>query len=177
VTGPFIHHSWHPLVFNREHVYTNDQPHGHGKPVGLWFSPEGEDDWARWCLRESNLGPWRYRVSLDPNAHILWISTADQLIAFHDIYCAETEFERKFMFNDDRRKYWPIDWDKVKADYDGLIIAPYLWSQRLMGPSWYYGWDCASGCVWNAKSVLFVEPAPLLALKPGEGIETPIGSP
>ena len=47
-----------------------------------------------------------------------------------------------------------IDWPKVAERYDGIIIAPYQWSRRLDGPMWYYGWDCASGCVWRARAVL-----------------------
>lgn len=177
----FIHHSWWPLTYQRDHVYTPDAPHGHGKPVGFWISPQGEDDWAEWCLRESgNLGEWRYRVTLDPFAQLLWINDAPGLIAFHNTYAVETEFDRKYtrkIYGAGNNQPWPIDWEKVAADYDGLIIVPYIWSQRLLGPQWYYGWDCASGCIWNASSVLAVEPAPLIALKSSDGSETPIGSP
>lgn len=179
----FIHHSRWPLTFNRDHVYTPDIPHGYGKPVGLWISPHGEDDWAQWCLSESHLAPWRYRVTLDLFAQILWIDDAEGLIDFHTTYCTETDFSRLMekdpilSENGFAYRQRPIDWGKVAADYDGLIIAPYLWSQRLFGPHWYGGWDCASGCIWTASAVLAVEPAPLLALKSGNGSETAIGSP
>lgn len=175
----FTHYSYWPLAFSREHVYTPDHPHGFGKPVGFWISVDGEDDWAEWCLRESNLPPWRYRVTLDSGAGILWIQCAEELLAFHETYCVETEFERLYTraIYGESNKNWPIDWAKVAVDHDGLIIAPYLWSQRMMGPGWYHGWDCASGCIWTTSAIVAVESAPLLALKPSEGFETPIVSP
>ena len=34
-------------------------------------------------------------------------------------------------------------------------------ARRLdMETRWYYGWDCASGCVWDASAVQSVEPLP-----------------
>jgi len=183
----FIHHSWWPLTYRRDHVYTPDAPHGHGKPVGFWISPHGEDDWAQWCLSESSLAPWRYRVTLDPGANILWISTGEQLDIFHHTYAVQTDFERymeaqypaeRYGLGDDYLfRQWPIDWAKVAADYEGLIIVPYLWNHRLRGPSWYYGWDCASGCIWSTAAIVAVEYAPLLALKSSDGSESAIGSP
>jgi hypothetical protein len=51
-----------------------------------------------------------------------------------------------------------IDWRRVASVYDGIIIAPYQWSRRLDGGArWYYGWDCASGCIWNATAIARVE--------------------
>ena len=51
-----------------------------------------------------------------------------------------------------RKPYiYMLDFLKVMDEYDGIIIAPYQYSCRLMNSStaWYYGWDCASGCIWN----------------------------
>lgn len=33
-------------------------------------------------------------------------------------------------------------------------ITPYCWPAR-MDPDliWYYGWDCASGCIWDASTI------------------------
>jgi len=36
----------------------------------------------------------------------------------------------------------------VSKEYDGIEIAPYQWDARL-SLIWYYGWDVASGCIWN----------------------------
>ena len=46
-----------------------------------------------------------------------------------------------------------INWRAVAGDYAGLIITPYQWSRRLEPYSWYYGWDCASGCIWDPSAI------------------------
>jgi hypothetical protein len=51
-----------------------------------------------------------------------------------------------------------IDWPRVAERFDGVIIAPYQWKHRLE-LMWYYGWDCASGCIWNARAVSCFEVA------------------
>jgi hypothetical protein len=44
--------------------------------------------------------------------------------------------------------------EELRAEgWDGLEIAPYLHRMRLSSFSWYYTWDCASGCIWNASRV------------------------
>ena len=53
--------------------------------------------------------------------------------------------------------YKNIDWHRVCARYDGILIAPYLSARRLNLP-WYYPWDCASACVWNSSMCLVPEP-------------------
>ena len=59
----------------------------------------------------------------------------------------ESDWARRF-----RDRY--IDWPAVATDYPGLIIAPYQWSCRMSEfTRWYYGWDCASGCIWNADAI------------------------
>lgn len=44
-----------------------------------------------------------------------------------------------------------IRWPLVASLYDGILIPRYLWSIRFR--NWYYGWDCASGCVWNTDVI------------------------
>lgn len=47
-----------------------------------------------------------------------------------------------------------ISWKKVRKNYDGIIIAPYQWDCRNASETtWYYPWDCASGCIWNLEKV------------------------
>jgi hypothetical protein len=53
-----------------------------------------------------------------------------------------------------------IDWSKVAAKHQGIIIAPYCYARRLTyHTAWYYGWDCASGCIWDLKAIQSVEVA------------------
>lgn len=45
-----------------------------------------------------------------------------------------------------------MNYGKVAEKYGGIEITPYLWEKRL-NSMWYYGWDCASGCVWDRSAV------------------------
>ena len=114
------------------------------KPHGLWVSVDGEYDWESWCLAEefhTTSLQHRTPISLAPDANVLVMTTAEELDAFTNKYGGE--ITRTFLF---------IDWPAVAADYDGLIIAPYIWERRY-DLSWYYGWDCASGCIWNLTAI------------------------
>ncbi len=52
-----------------------------------------------------------------------------------------------------------VDWTRIASEYQGIIIAPYVWECRLNDScNWYYGWDCASGCIWDAAAVALIEP-------------------
>ena len=56
-----------------------------------------------------------------------------------------------------------IDWELIqKEGYGGIEICPYNWGWRSQ--NWYYGWDVASGCVWDSSSIQDVV---LLAEKEG----------
>jgi hypothetical protein len=156
-----LHYATGPVVFDRTRTYTQEEPLWFCKPKGLWVSVAGEDDWAAWCEAESyDLGPVVHRVVLRPTARVCWICDPDGLDGFHAAYAVETDEERRFKAAFGRvykQKYWPLDWRKAASDFDGLIIAPYLWSLRLLGPQWYHGWDCASGCIWSTDAVASME--------------------
>ena len=168
--GPeLIHYEEFEVTLDRTRTYDQTGRHsGVGKPAGLWVSVRGEYDWKWWCEAEefhlSGL-TCAHRVTLHPDANVLWISSADQLDAFHLEWSHETKFEREMAerrgsFDHVQangltfsRNQWPIDWAKVAEQWDGIIIAPYLWSHRLDGPFWYYGIDAASGCIWNLSAI------------------------
>lgn len=131
----------------------------HAKPAGLWVSI-GEA-WLEWC-QENEFGcpadQRCYEIALVNDAGILHVETPDELL----------EFAHRFSF--DPLEGLPgstsgrfgigmgVRWDLVAAEYSGIIIAPYQWEHRL-DPSvnWYYGWDCASGCIWSAAAVASVK--------------------
>ena len=48
-----------------------------------------------------------------------------------------------------------INWQPLTEQYAGIIISPYQWKRRLDGRAsdWYYGWDCASACIWDLSAV------------------------
>jgi hypothetical protein len=117
------------------------------KPSGLWYSVEGsEDSWSTWCMGEGfrmeNL-EFQYKIELD-KSRILFIKTVEELDAFHS----------RFYYS--RYTFVNVCWDRVAENYSGIEIAPYQWSRRLSldgGYDWYYGWDCASGCVWDLSAI------------------------
>jgi len=118
------------------------------KPVGLWVSVDGPDDWQEWCRSEG----WgdvdsklRFRVTLADDANVLRIDSTSSLLDF----AAE--------FQDPGGRAWRVNWSAVAERWQGIIIAPYQWSCRLGEPDWYYTWDCASGCIWDADAISCVE--------------------
>lgn len=118
------------------------------KPNGLWVSVEGEDDWKTWCSAEnfavetlSN----EHDVALNEGANILYIRSLVELANF------TAEYGRTYY----NHIHW-IDWEVVIRKYDGVIITPYQRDVRLT-ESWYYGWDCASGVIWNLTAIEKVE--------------------
>lgn len=126
------------------------------KPNGLWFSVEGPNDWKWWCLAESfniqNLVV-SYEVKLKEDAKILHLKSADEVLNFSKLY----PYLKKQWDNPEGRRIcgtYEIDWDKVKPQYQGIIISPYQWNCRMSQKScWYYGWDCSSGCVWDLDCI------------------------
>lgn len=163
------HYSRFPLEWEkREWQQCPYNMDGNGKPQGFWVSVKGENDWPEWCrgeqFREDYLATC-HRVTLSDTAKIRVIQSADELFAFDDQYGVS------WQIGDSDFSLRRIDWECVAKDYDGIIIAPYIWSCRLGGwdsthnrknrsaqiSDWYYGWDCASGCIWNANAIASVE--------------------
>lgn len=119
-----------------------------GKPVGLWLSVEGENDWKEWCEGE-NFHVERlacpHEIVLKPEANILWLSSAFDIDLFTEQFAKPCEWSAT-------RK--DIDWPEVARQYQGIIIAPYIWERRMSDHTfWYYGWDCASGCIWDISAI------------------------
>lgn len=135
------HYGSEPLVLDRARSY--DQELGY-KPHGFWVSVAGEDDWPSWCRSEgfalNRLGS-AAQVTLKPDANVLVISNTVELLAFHEEFKVAKWSTIEF-----------IDWPRVSETYDGIIVAPYQRTLR-MEIHWYYGWDVASGCIWNLEAI------------------------
>ena len=132
-----------------------------GKPRGLWVSVEGHGDgWSDWCKAEEfgqERFEYAYEVELAKDARILRLRTAADIQRFTKEY-RDTESEVNKILGQSTFRDVPgtmdINWTKIAVKYQGIIIAPYVWELRLEpGYEWYYGWDCASGCVWNAEAI------------------------
>lgn len=113
-----------------------------GKPAGFWFGVGSE--WVDWT--EYEMPDWKgdnlYSVEVDES----------QCLVIQD----------EFDFKDFSRTYGTpdglIDWGRVSKDHKGVIIREYFPKYR-MNPyyRWYYSWDIASGCVWDASAIRQVE--------------------
>jgi hypothetical protein len=128
-----IHYSSNPELKLNPISYLQEINH---KPIGLWFSIETE--WADWCTSEEfclDKLKYEYLIKLKPSNNILHLKTPEDLDKFTYLY--------KSIFN--------INWPKLSQEYSGIIIAPYQYSRRFL--IWYYGWDCASGCIWNLDCI------------------------
>lgn len=149
------HYSDQPTTLGRERIYKQQKMRSWvDKPRGLWVSVDGEDDWKSWCEGQPfNLEGLKFphRVVLADDANVLHIATPEEFLAFVDSYGVPdpTWDDRLNVLNHD---YVAIDWTKVAGEYDGIIIAPYRWEFRLSF-MFYYGWDCASGCIWNLNAI------------------------
>lgn len=144
------HYAANPVIAISSRQQHNDTDRFR-KPHGFWVSVKGEDDWPSWCKSEDYaLNRLRvcHRVNLVENANVLIIPDVWTLDAFSDEYRVEGS------------RPWDscINWFAVSHQYDGIIIAPYQWSRLLSDHyGWYYGWGCASGCIWNADAVASIE--------------------
>lgn len=146
------HFSAQPLTVVRSarQEWRYGRPTMYEKPKGLWLSVDGPDGWDAWCRREE----WglatlarRYRVELVPDHRVLALKSTAALRRFTRRYGWSLE---EYHLLDSRY----IRWNIVAQEHQGLIISPYLgmsWSEPDL--SWYYGWDCASECVWDAAAV------------------------
>ncbi|MFT4126258.1 MAG: hypothetical protein QM662_08520 [Gordonia sp. (in: high G+C Gram-positive bacteria)] len=148
-----MHYQDHPVDFDRTRTYTQPPADPFGKPTGFWVSVEGDDDWPSWCqsedFRTESLSH-PHEVRLVPAANVWWLTTIADVDRFH------MRFSRRRISDRRISDSWSvIDWRSVAALYDGVIIAPYQRSRREL--DWYYGWDCASGCIWNLDAIASVE--------------------
>lgn len=162
----FIHYSREPLTEVKSASATSDHP-TNWKPAGLWFSVgNGENGWRSWCEdNQFGIDNLQYQTELifTRRARVLRIESAEELDDFHARYSYMPEWYKDSAVlgrSPDwfRHRQQVIDWTAVGKNHDAIVIAPYIWERRLDGPMWYYGWDCASGCVWNATAVAELRP-------------------
>ncbi len=116
------------------------------KPKGLWVSVDGPNDWYGWCVdnefRQVDQ-QHRFRIELAADARILLLDTDESLPGFTSQY--------RHHLSVGRSSY--INWASVASQYQGIVIAPFHRWQHLYGVDWYYGWDCASGCIWDTPAI------------------------
>jgi hypothetical protein len=116
------------------------------KPRGFWVSIDSDpQNWRSWCETEdfhSYALEQVHDVALRADANILLLDSAAALDEFTEAY------------GEPFHSITYIRWHRVAAMHSGIIIAPYQWSRRLNDRTgWYYGWDCASGCIWDVSVI------------------------
>lgn len=122
------------------------------KPVGLWVSVAGEEmAWPEWC-EENSFAPHRleekHQVILKEDARVILLETAEEIREFSFLH---TELLGHCAGR--------IDWTKLQeGGHQGILIPTYQWTMRYDPKAfWYYGWDCASGCIWDLDAIEKVE--------------------
>jgi hypothetical protein len=168
----YYHWASHPVKL-RKRSYPQS---GHPKPNGLWFDVNGE--WKRWCedveFRHDTLR-YRHAVTILDTSRILFLRRAGDIDAFTDKYRRNlfgniqllqsteenAEFAREYgsdLFGDIKQQFSNyIAWGEVAEKYSGIIVAPYSRS-RSQTYLWYYGWNCASGCIWDTSVIRLGKP-------------------
>lgn len=144
-----VHFSEEYFKFDPNRSY-RQQRGGNDKPSGLWLSDESDYGWKQWCrdneFRTNGL-KCVTRFAVDEK-QILIISSLTQIESFSDEYGCRPSWVKSGI----KLKF--IDWEKVTENYAGVIITPYINEARLLCKFfWYYGWDCASGCVWDLSAL------------------------
>ena len=149
---------------------------GHPKPNGFWF--DVDESWKRWCnAAQFGLEDLRYRhtVTILDTSRILFLRKAKDVDAFSSKYgnnlsshiqlLQDAEdidsFASRYghdLFSEIRRQFSNyIMWGEVAEKYSGIIIDPYSRSRSLTY-LWYYGWNCAGGCVWDTSVIRLGKP-------------------
>lgn len=124
------------------------------KPRGFWVSDDSdaENNWLEWCRTESfrlDHCTHVHDLTLADDANILVLRSSFEIDALTTQYGQEPSWAKRAGYS---RPY--IDWPSVALKYQGIVITPYILARRLEGGSpWYYGWDCASGCIWDHKAI------------------------
>jgi hypothetical protein len=115
------------------------------KPTGTWYA-RGEE-WMRFLLGEwqSALTKYSHAFMIDIDyTSMLRINTEKKM----------DEFEKRWVNQIEGSYLYGIDWTEVAKQYKGIEIIPYFWNYRHQSKgNWYYTWDIASGCIWDASAI------------------------
>ena len=109
------------------------------KPNGLWYQCGNE--WVEWLQSEqpSWMAGYKYAYRVVPSKRVLKLTTAKQVLAFSKKYGALPDGSS-------------LNWMAVARDWAGIEICPYQYVLRFP-LIWYYGWDVASGCIWDPSGL------------------------
>lgn len=116
------------------------------KPYGLWYGID--NSWIDFCESEMPewVSPHRYKLDIDMSK-VLVVDTIEKM---YDMNKHVVNTEEYFHL-----KNYDIDWTYFdKKGYKGIEIPRYMYELRMKNEFfWYYGWDCASGCIWSTDII------------------------
>jgi len=147
-----IHYDKNVVTYDPNYLYPELQRDAYFKPFGLWVSDDDDYGWREWCTAEDfateNL-MYEHLVELAWDHKVLFISTVEDLDKLHEEY-------KSSIGNWEGDQRW-FNWSRLYPLCQGIIITPYLWERR-MDYMWYYGWDCAGGCIWDLRAIRTFRP-------------------
>ena len=119
----------------------NDTQGGHLKPNGLWYSCG--TDWLKFVETEmpelQETATMVYAIGYEPGK-MLRVTSPKQ---------AE-RVSYRYLDYDSKR----VDWGKVSTKYAGIECCPYpVGDKTKIDNLWYYAFDMASGCIWDASAI------------------------
>ncbi len=144
-----------PIAFNKRTFFGSEFPQEVGyKPYGIWFGcgpewldrlvygkgPEVGYPQPHRAMQRRSPKHYVYKLELDKSDYIT-ITSDSQLRAF----------SKKFSLGP-----YDVNWPAVAEEATGIEICPFLY-RAAGGLDWYYPWDVASGCTWDADTVIGVE--------------------
>ena len=161
-----IHYSHEPFTFRdkkyRTRHYTDKYAkQNYIKPGGLWVSIEDKEknyyDWQDWCkdadFRLERL-KHKYSIEIRKDASILELTNVFDMFGFNNEYAIPEENDHGFDELDYEPIVYKIKWNEVAAKWQGVFIYPYHNELRLRNDfTWYYGWDCSSGVIWDLDAI------------------------
>jgi len=113
------------------------------KPVGLWYSINYE--WLEWC---------RYNFRIHKEIIEIEIDLSNVLV-IDSIFKLNSLTEEFGYFIVEGVKY--IDWEKLSKRYSGIEFVNYDEIRNQLSvldlPTWYYGLDVSSGCIWDLSVI------------------------
>jgi hypothetical protein len=150
-----IHFSNAPLRLG-DLIARGQDEHGAMKPKGLWVSDEdAEMGWRAWCIEEN------FRLDMLTHVHEVTLGNAANVLILETPGLVR-DFGREFVIQHGPmaggsllgHHLMMLDWVRIIQKWHGIIITPYQWDCRLENDTfWYYGWDCASGCLWDTNAI------------------------
>ncbi len=176
----WVHYSISPdkiIPHSVEQVpFAKDQDVLWSKPRGLWITPlDVEDNWHQWCTGEgfrTDHLKYEHVVTLAPDAKLLRLETEQDIKDIAEKHgfglMAELYTPDEMIRNEARYGKQYVDhllskrdgiyWENIAKNYQGILIPQYIWECRLKNETaWYYPWDCASGCIWDASAISSID--------------------